>query len=115
MRRLTDKRKKRGPDTEPLVAVSLLESEQGEGALVPGSTPNAEAWRSGRTLRVGEQLFQVVVNPPSVLKARTEQYSFPGMDDMLIWCRPHSLSDDWCHRHSKCLTLHSTGTCGFVS
>ena len=77
--RATDKRKKRGPDAEPLVAVSLLEGGQGSGAQVLGSTPNADAWRSGRMLRVGEQVFQVVVNPPSVLKARAERRSLSGL------------------------------------
>lgn len=83
MCRAADKRKKRGPETEPLVAVSLLEGEQGNGAQVLGSTPNADAWRSGRMLRVGEQVFQVVVNPPSVLKARTEQRFLSDSNDTL--------------------------------
>ena len=90
MCRATDKRKKRGPEAEPLVAVSLLEGGQGNGAQVLGSTPNADAWRSGRMLRVGEQVFQVVVNPPSVLKARTEQRSFSGSNSFAQSLSPHS-------------------------
>jgi len=64
------KGKGRGASTEPLPpAVSLLEGAPGTAPLA-GATPNADAWLSGRTLRVGDELYHVVVNPPSVLKAR---------------------------------------------
>jgi len=63
------KGKGRGASTEPPAAVSLLEGAPGSAPLA-GDTPNADAWLSGRTLRVGDELYHVVVNPPSVLKAR---------------------------------------------
>ncbi|KAK9846341.1 hypothetical protein WJX81_001906 [Elliptochloris bilobata] len=73
-----EKRKKQGPGAKStLVAVSLLDGAQG-GAAVPGDTPNAEAWCSGHTLRVGDELFHVVVNPPSVLKVEVHGLPMVG-------------------------------------
>lgn len=59
--------------------MSLLEGAPGTAPLA-GATPNADAWLSGRTLRVGDELYHVVVNPPSVLKARAAHLtrSSPG-------------------------------------
>lgn len=72
---LAEKRKKHRQGTEPAPAIALLEGPPGS-ALVAADTPNADAWRSGRTLRVGDQLYQVIVNPPSVLKVRLQAAQF---------------------------------------
>lgn len=114
MCRATDKRKKRGPETEPLVAVSLLESEQGDSAQVLGSTPNADAWRSGRMLRVGEQVFQVVVNPPSVLKARAEQRSMSAQSDCML-ASPRQLMSCFVQCTESACQLLKHQTCNTVA
>ncbi len=47
------------------IAVALFSDVERTRPVSP-STPNAEAWRLGRLLQVGEQLFHVVFNPPMV-------------------------------------------------
>ena len=36
------------------------------GSLVPGDTPNVQAWRTGRALVVGDCSYELHVNPPTV-------------------------------------------------
>ena len=62
--------------------MSLLEGAPGSAPLA-GDTLNYNAWRSGRTLRVGDELYHVVVNPPSVLKARMARLSSGSV--VLLW------------------------------
>lgn len=49
----------------PDVCIQLLQSSSST-ADVPAGTPNSEAWRSPAALRVGSEVFEIEINPPTV-------------------------------------------------
>lgn len=51
----------------PGVAVALFAGSIG-GERVAGSVNNADAWRPGRVLQVGDSCFSIAYNPPTVQK-----------------------------------------------
>jgi len=83
--------------------VELYEDEDAT-RLIPGSTRNQEAWTRGSVLRLGPQLFELTLNPPTVESLSLQRFAMVGYPLLptlnLSFCHPGATQWKW-SRHAK--------------
>ena len=72
--------------------------------IIPGSTRNQEAWTCASVLRLGPQLFELTLNPPTVESLSLQRFAMVGYPLLptlnLSFCHPGATQWKW-SRHAK--------------